>query len=158
MRPGKLRHEGEEDADQDGRPGQVLREQTLDDRGHQRRLRGGKLGAADPVELVRTAVCPVEHEERDRDDEGGCHDPDHKPELLGAGRRPDEIAGLQVLRRGPGVGRRDADDRADAESHGLVDVASPADHDEDDARCHQRRDRHPGDRVGRGPDDADDAG
>ena len=57
----------------------------------------------------------------------------------------------------PGVGGRDADDRADAEGHGLVDVARAAERDEHDAGGHERRDRHAGDRVGRGPDDADDA-
>ena len=52
VRAGELRHEGEEDADEDGSPGQVLREQALDDRRHQRRLRRRELRPADGVRLA----------------------------------------------------------------------------------------------------------
>ncbi len=157
VRAGHLRHEGEEDADQDGRPRQVLRQQALDDRGHERRLRRRELRAADAVRFAHR-VGPVEQEEGSSDDERRGQDADDESDLLAARRRADEVARLQVLRRRPRVGGRDADDRADAQRDGLVDVPRAAERHEDHARRHDRRDRHAGDRVRRGPDDPDDAG
>ena len=61
------------------------------------------------------------------DDERRGDDADDEADCWAARRRADEEAGLQVLRRRAGVGRRDADDGADAERDGLVDVARPAD-------------------------------
>ena len=50
-----------------------------------------------------------------------------RPDLLLERRGADEIAGLEILRGGAGVGGGDADDGADHERHRLVGVAGPAD-------------------------------
>ncbi len=87
VRSGELRHERQEDAHENRRPRQVLRQEALDDRGHQRGLRRRELRAADAVELVGAPVGAVEHEERDRDDERGGDDADDEAPLLGFRRR-----------------------------------------------------------------------
>src|ERR1019366_5181824 len=153
-----LRHESQEDADEDGRPGQVLREKALDDRGHERGLRRRELRAADAVRLPNLAVRAVEEEQRPADDERRDENADDEADLLAGRRRAHEEAGLQVLRRRPRVRGRDANERAHAQGDGLVRVARAADEDEHDARGHQSGDRHAGDRVRGRTDDPDDAG
>ena len=157
VRAGHLRHEGEEDAHEDGGPGQVLREQALDDRGHERGLRRRELRAADAVQLPDLAVRRVEEEQRPADHERRDEDPDDEADLLPSRRRAHEEPGLQVLRGGARVRGRDADEGPDAERDGLVNVARAADQHEHDARAHQGGDRHTRDRVRGRSDDADDA-
>ena len=101
VRAGHLRHEGEEDADEDGSPRQVLREQALDDRRHQRRLRRRELRAADAVRLAHR-VGLVEQEERPADDERRGQHADDEADLLAARRRADEVARSS----GPATSRR----------------------------------------------------
>ncbi len=115
VRAGELRHERQEHADEDGRPRQVLREEALDHRRHERRLRGGQGGRADAVGFRGAREVLVELDDRQADDERGRDDADDEAPLLGLRRGADEEARLQVLGRRAGVGRGDADDRADAE-------------------------------------------
>ncbi len=82
---------------------------------------------------------------------------DDQPDLLVERRRADDVAGLEILRRVAGVRRGDADDRADAERDGRVDVARPAQRHEQQAGQDQRGDRHARDRIGRRADETGDA-
>ena len=99
----------DEHADQHEPPRQVLAEQPLDDRRHQRRLRRRR-SPADPMPNTRCRYSVVS-----ADDERRGEHADDQPDLLVERRRADDVAGLEVLRRVAGVGRRDADDGADAE-------------------------------------------
>ena len=130
--------------------GQVLAEQPLDDRRHQRGLRRRDGRRTDAEHLVQI-------ERRPADDRGRRHDADDEAELLVVRCRADEISGLQVLRRAAGVGRGNADDGADADRDRAVGFAGPAERDKQQAREDQRRDRHPRNRIGRRADEARDA-
>ena len=154
----ELHHDGERAADEDEAPGQVAREHALDDRRHERALRRGQ--AVGPDRAPRRIVHA---HQREADDRHRHEHADDEADLLVERRRADDVAGLQVLRRRAGVGRRDADDRADRErgrlGRGLLRrVVRPPGDDEDQARAEQRRNRHPRDRVRRGSDQTDDAG
>jgi hypothetical protein len=87
-------------------------------------------------------VGPIQQEERPADDQGGRQDSDDESDLLAARCCADEKSRLEILGGRAGVRRGDADDRSHAESHGLIDVAGPPESDEDDARRHDRRNRH----------------
>ena len=70
----------------------------------------GAASAAEPI-----AEDAVQVEGREADDERRGDDANDEPDLLIERRGADDVAGLQILRRVAGVGRGDADDRADAE-------------------------------------------
>ena len=57
----------------------------------------------------------------DADDDRRRHRADHQADLLRARRGADQVAGLQILRGGAGVGGGDADHAADAQRHRLVE-------------------------------------
>ncbi len=142
---------GQRDADHHELPVEVEGEEPLDERRHQRRLRGGVEVGADQV--VRR---PIEHPDGEADDQRRGHHPDEQADLLRARRGADQEPGLEVLRRRAGVRGGDADHRPHAQRHRLVDVGRPAQADEDQAGPHQRRDGHARDRVRRRADEADD--
>ena len=73
-------------------------------------------------------------------------------DLLQPRRGSDQKAGLQILRRGAGVARGDADDGADRESGDVVGAAGPAHQEKDQAGEEQRRHRHPRNGIARRTD------
>ena len=105
----QLERHRDEDADEHQAPRQVLAQQALDDRRHQRRLRRRQPPASrSPNTLCRYSVVkPMTN--------GRGDDADDQADLLVDRRRADDVAGLQILRRVAGVRGRDADDGADAE-------------------------------------------
>ncbi len=113
----------------------VPAEQPLDDRGHQRRLRGRNGRRADAEHAVQVQRRHSDHERR-------CHHADDQADLLINRRRADQISSLQILRRPARVGGRDADDRADADRNRRINIAGPPQRDEEQAREDERRDRH----------------
>ncbi len=72
--------------------------------------------------------------------------------LLHARRGADQVAGLQILRRGAGIAGGDADDRADRQRRHVILAARPAHQQEDQAGKQQRGHGHPGNGIGRRPD------
>ena len=106
MHAAQFERDRDEHADQHQAPGQVLREQALDERRHQRGLRRRDGCRADAEDLVH-----VEH--RHADDERRGDDANRQTQLLVDRRGADDVAGLQILRRVAGIGGADADDGAD---------------------------------------------
>src|SRR5215472_10156111 len=80
------------------------------------------------VELLEAGVHEVEGEP---DDDGGDDYADHEGDLLVAGRGPDDVAGLEVLRGVAGVGGGDADNAADGDGEGAECGGGPALDEED---------------------------
>ena len=73
-------------------------------------------------------------------------------DLLILGRRPEEVTGLQVLRRRAALRGGDADDRPHRQRRHIVTTAGPAHQKKNEAREQQRRHGHPGNRIRRGTD------
>ena len=137
-----------------------MREKPADERRHQRALRRGEGLAPDlmPDEARRRIDRRlVEHLDGESDHQGSRDHADEQSDLLRARRRSDEESGLEVLAGRPGVRRRDRHHPADAENHRLVHVPRPSQADEEKRGGEQRRDRHSGDGIRAGADEADDA-
>src|SRR5882762_1479140 len=142
---------GQEHADEDQPPRQVLVQQSLDDGRHQRGLRCGQVLRTNAAKVI------VQIEQRDPDDRRRRDDADDQSNLLIERRRADDVAGFQVLRGVAGVRGGNADDGADAYGDRGIHVACPSERHEEQARQDQRGDGHAGNRVRRGADQTGDA-
>ena len=116
MDAAQLERDRDEHADEHQSPGQVLTEQALDDRAHQRRLRRGQRVGTDGHHVVQI-------QRRVSDDQRRDQHADDQADLLIDGRGANDEAGLEVLRRRAGIRGGNADDGADAQRDRRV--ASP---------------------------------
>ena len=123
-----------------------------------RRKRGGVRrwrGVGDRFEGGRRHVNRggVVQLEQDRaEDERGSERAEQNGDLLIPRRRADEEAGLQILRSGAAVGRRDANDAADGKRGHEIARPGPADEQKNQAGQQQGGHRHAGDRIRTGTD------
>jgi len=110
--------ERDNDADEQQGPAHPVVEQAIHQQGHDLRLRGRQLGRSDPLRLIQP-------HQGESDDQHRRQNADQQSELLQPGGGTDEIAGLEVLGRGPRVGGRNADDSPYTDGDDLITPPRP---------------------------------